>query len=247
MTTVHVGDRDYTIEPFTGRKATRALRLLKDISRAVPEIIDERATFRRDYAERNVVELDRVQARHEFGDTLDHWTDADWEAAGGKLRLHRAPTMQEELLAVFPTALERSEDLVGQLLALCTYTNEEVAKFVRDGSLNDTGVEGATPGKLTERASELLDKGDLRELAQLAVAAAEVIDEQFATIKSELGDRAGKALRLFGIGRPEPTTSTPEPTSETPSPTPPSSGDTDEPASASEPASSTSPTEPSLT
>lgn len=242
-TSVTIGGREYTVGPFTGRKATRALRLLKEISRAAPDLINERAQFRRRYAEQNVVELDRVQALADFGpDHLAHLTEQDWTAAGNKLRIARAPSTEEEILAVFPTALERAEDLVAQLLALVTYSNEDIARYAKEGCLNDH--HDGTPGKLTERASELLDAGMVEELATLAVVAGEVIDTQFKAVTEQLGDRVGKALRVFGLTRPASTT--PTPTSEMQPTTPPSSGASDEPTSASASTPSTSPTEPSL-
>ena len=234
---VIIGDRSVRIEPFSGRKATRVLRLLSDISKQTPELLRLRAEFRTTYAQENVLELTRAEAHARFGDRLQHMTAEDWQQSGELLRIRQLPSLEEELIALFPEALDRAEGLVVQLLALIAMPNDEVKRHARSGALN--GPEG----ELAQQGDDLLD-APAEQLLELAIVAGETVDQQFQRKLAEAGDRLGNALRLFGIGR-TPQEPTPTTTSATPSPTPTSSGATPEPASDLEPTRSIPATEPS--
>lgn len=210
---VVLGSEEVRIERPSGRKASCALALLRALSKAAPGLQEEMARFRRRYEAENVIELDRAQAqlrypplpllgddgeplRDEHGaermlpSPLDRMSEADWEKAGHKLRLPRTPSGAETIAAVFDHALEVAEEHVYRLLALFTISNEDVARYRREGGIND---------RLAERADELLDKAYADEVLELAVVCGEVIDEQFRTKTRDLGDRLGNALRLLGI------------------------------------------------
>ena len=154
-------------------------------------------------------------------DPLGHMTDADWEASGNVLRLPRSPSIEEQIAAVFPTAMQLAEEQVVRLLALVAMSNADVKK-----NRNDlTKV-------LEERGDDLLDS-DLGELIELAVVAGECVTEQYREKAKELGGRLGNAAKLFGLNLPnstEPetekdstskeTSSNPSVTSSTDSPSP---------------------------
>jgi hypothetical protein len=105
--TITLGTRTFVIERPTGLKASRALALMRALSRAMPDLQRDLADFRRTYEASNVLELDRVQAKlrypprpilddegavrlDEHGEPLllpspvDRLTEADCEASGGK-------------------------------------------------------------------------------------------------------------------------------------------------------------------
>lgn len=250
--TVTLGNTDYRIERPSGLKASRALALMRALSRAMPELTGELARFRRDYERDNVLELDRVQARmrypaeplvrdgkpltNEAGDLLmlpspvDRLTEADWEAAGGVYRVSASPGWGEVLTALFDRALELAESHVYRLLALFTIPNDELKALRKGGGVDDA---------LEQRAELLLDDSYFDELLELAVVVGETVDHHFRRKTADLGDRVGNALRLIGLDwttkatpdePPTPATSTEDPPTPTPS--------TDGPSS-SKPSSST--------
>lgn len=179
---------------------------------------------------------------------VDRMTEQDWQAAGDRYPLHEDPTLPELVLHVFDMALEVAEAHVYRLLALFTMSNEDVAAAHKDGSLEDT---------LAERADDLLDEAMADEVLELAVACGEVVDEQFRRKVDELGDRAGNALRLFGMGPTRTSgppngqqTSTPDSSTDGPSRSapdgPPTSSSTPTTSSSSESESSQTTPEPEL-
>lgn len=187
---------------------------------------------------RTVAQLDQ-DGRPVMGpDPLAHMSEQDWAASGNRLRIPRSPTMGERVAAVFPTALDLAEEQVLELLALLAMSNTDLKRKSRDGSLKDY---------LVERADDIID-ADATELLELAVAAGEMVDEQFNNKLKALGDRVPNAARLLGLnlGSPNPTR-TPAPSSSESPPTKPTSS-TDSPAptdgesetSSTEPAGSSS-------
>lgn len=250
--TVKVGSRDIVIERPSGRKASRGLALMRKLSQAMPELNDKLAKYRRDYERNNHIELDRVQAKLRFsprplidtetglpkyddaGDMIlvpsavDRMTEADWEAAGGVVRMPASPSQDEVFLAMFSDAVEVAEDHVTQLVALFTIGNQELADARKDGTDQEL---------IEKRAADLLDDGYADELAELALLVAENLDHHFARKVKDMGDRVGNLMRLIGRqpGRaktdPEPaaapSTSTQQDSPSSTKPT--SSTDSDEP------------------
>lgn len=223
-TEIRLGDRDVRVERPSGRKASVALSLLKAITRAVPDLSSKYGRFVTEYEASHYVDLDRTQARLRFpqrpvftpeGDLLtddagdpvmapslvDSMTDEDWERSGQKLRLPRNPGREEIIAALLPDVVDTAEQEVAKLLTLFTLPNSDVKTWRRDGSL---------PDKLTEAADTLLDDCGIDEIIELAVIVGEVLDASTRAKVEALGDRAGKALRVFGLGRPAtPTEETP--------------------------------------
>jgi hypothetical protein len=101
-------------------------------------------------------------------------------------------------------------------------TNSEVKK----------AANGDLPAALDERAEELLD-APADDLMELAVAAGEMVEEQFMARVKALGDRIPNALRLFGMSPNRQTSSASasetNPISSTDSPSP-TDGASDEPS-----------------
>lgn len=221
MGTVKVHDRDVNIERFTMQKAMRVITLLGIVEKSIPEITKLAADYRREYRENNVIELDRAQARMEYGprpvldesgavamnedgtvvtmpSPLDSLTDEDWERSGQKLRFHQSPSTMEVMLAVFPSVYEKAEQPVLRLLALVAMRNDDVSRYVKDGTIWD---------KVDEFAQEVIEPALLEEVMELAVAAGEQIEGQVMSKAKSLGARAGKLGKAFGL-----VTDTPEQT-----------------------------------
>lgn len=213
---VELGGRLVTIERPSGLKASRALALMRALSKAMPDLQGDLARFRRDYERENVLELDRVQAKLRFpprplvddaGEYLvdehdavrympspvDRLTDADWENAGGVYKIAASPSTPEIVAALFDRALEVAELHVYKLLALFTIGNRELKAARAAGNLDEL---------LTTTADELLDDSFADELLELAVVVGETVDHHFVRKTRELGARTGKALRLLGIDLP---------------------------------------------
>lgn len=239
-----LGQRSVTVAPFSGRKAIRAVHLLKDVSEGAPEIFAELAKFVRDYEKTNSLHLTRAQALFQFppgvdpdtGDRIpgrfEHLTDADWTSCANVVTLPRSPTVPEQVAAVLPKALELAEKEVLRLLALVAMSNEDVKVHDKAGQLE---------AQLDELADEIID-APYEELIELAVLGGEGADEQYRRKAAVLGDRLGNAMRLVGI---KPRTKAPEPEPPEPSgsstPTPPSSTPSDGPT-AGPPTSPSTPT-----
>lgn len=118
---------------------------------------------------------------------FDHLTDQDWEKSGNRVRLPRSPSQAEQIVAVFPTALELAEEQVLRLLALIAMPEADVK--AHRGDLND---------KLDVLAEDLLD-APFEDLVELAVIGGESVNDQYVRKTEKLGDRVGNALRLVGI------------------------------------------------
>jgi len=307
---VTLAGKTVMIERPVGAKASRALAIIRALSKKSPAIRSTLAEYTRTYERENVTELDRAQARFQFppqvltdgvgeavrepatipnpraGQTpanatadevergivepepdtipnpragelvwlpsvIDYITDDDWARSDNRLKLPRSPSGPEVALAVMDVALEEGENLVYSLLALFVMTNEEVAHAWR--------TEGLAPA-IDAKVDDLLTQAYFDELLELAVAVLEVIDGNLRRRLDDIGDRAGNALRRFGLSLPEgmrptpatpesttsPTTSTDGPSSSTPSSSTDAASDTDgAPETPSAPPSTSSSSSPS--
>lgn len=227
MPTVQIHNRQVEIQRFTLRKAMRVITLLGIIEKQIPEFTRLAAEYRREYRAANVLEMDRAQARLEYGERpvvdengnvvfredgsvatlpslLDSMSEQDWERSGQKLRFHQSPSGNEVLLAVFPQMYEQAEQPILRLLALVAMSNDDVTKYVADGTIWD---------EVDRFAEEVIAPALLEEVMELAVAAAEEVEGQVMQKAQKLEGRLGKLLAAFGRGTPDAT-----PTAEEPSP-----------------------------
>lgn len=237
-----VGDRSYRIEPFNGRKAILAGRMVARIAKRVPGLLEADGDFQRKYSEANAVRVTRSMALGVDGwkERLGDITDEEWKQLGGVLVLPHPPTFELRLAAVFMEAFETAEEEVLKLLALTVIPN---------GDLADAASQNSVKEVLLEWSGRLMDNGTLVELVDLAAVAAEQVRDEFEAGGGGLGK-----LRALWQGQgaeaetpapqpmpspapmptpaPQPTPPTPaatsrESTSSTDSPTP-TDGDTDE-------------------
>jgi hypothetical protein len=188
-TKIMLGGSERLVPRLSGHKVFTALAILREVSREMPKITQEWSNFEREYRKQNSVVLDRTQALMQFPDRLAHMTDADWEASGNKLTVGVSPSQEQTVAAVFPVAIDLAEKQVMRLMALVLASNEDI-KLYRN--------EGTTKERLDQRANELLD-ADISELIELAVVAAEVVDDQVRSKIQELGQRTGKFLEMVGL------------------------------------------------
>jgi hypothetical protein len=220
MTKVTLNDREVTLERFTLQKAMRVITMLGLIQKAVPDATKMVGGYRREYAEANAVELDRVQAKMRFGrqpildaddqpifhegelltlpSPLDRFTEQDWEKAGNVLRMRPQPSGNEVMIAVFPEVFELAEPLVLRLLGIMVMSNADVARYVKAGDVWE---------HVDELVESTIAPAMLEEIMELAVTVGELIDGQVLAKAKALGARLGNLKRLFGFE----TTTTPAP------------------------------------
>jgi hypothetical protein len=235
---VRVGDRSYRVDPFNGRKAILASRMISRIFRKVPELVQADAEFRRQFIAANTVTVTQDQAQVEpYKTILAHLDAAAWKELGGKLTLPQHPSEEQRLIAAFPLIFELAEEEVLQLIALLV---------IPAGDLAEASAGGGAKDALAAIADELLDEGSMPELIEVIAAGADEIRMAF----EESQDTLGKLRRLWGSDpeaeaakqpeiSSEPSTPTETPSSKTPTPTsvtdsdPPTDGDPTEPSTAS--------------
>lgn len=247
--TVTINGEQRTIERISGLKLSRALAIVRAAGQAVPKIVSEWGEFRTEYERTHNIELSRAQALMRYGPraifdeagdpvldeagqvrmapgALAHMTDADWAASGNVLAIPSSPSTSESIAAVFPTLIETAEEHVYALLTLFLTSNGELKRLWRSGEHKEA---------LEAAQADLLADSYADELLELAVVCGELVDEQFSRKAAALGDRLGKALRLFGMDPATLSSSSPTSTeqAETPSETLQSS-----PTSSVEPSSS---------
>lgn len=230
---VRVGTRKIIVGRFKGYKATKLMREAAQLARHYPKVGKQIATYKRDYAAENMIELDRAEAEYRLGDQARQISDKAWDSAGGKIRLGRTPTTEEQIVAVFPDLLEEAEDRVIRVLALVGASNEDLRRAW------DEGGDEAVDKLLEEQGAELLFEADAGELVELALAATEVGRAQFAPLRQRLAS-LGEQLGLTPApmpateteDAPEPTTTATEPAA---SPTSPPSSETTQSSSTDSP------------
>lgn len=64
--TVDLGGQPVEVQPITGRKAIRAGKIVREITRAWPTLAAQMATFERKFEDENAAVLERATARREF-------------------------------------------------------------------------------------------------------------------------------------------------------------------------------------
>lgn len=189
MTEVRVGDRSVALPELNGFKAVRAMRLMSEVARVVPEVSGVLARLREDYAEQNALVITPALARlprfqrevlDEDGTVRDEpmFSDADFEAAGGEIRVPQDPPVMEQIVAVFPVVFDAAEGKVVELLALLLAPNSELA---------DADEEGTVDEYLKSHGKKLLHSASFDQLIAIIVAAVE-------TVTNALSSDGGGAL-----------------------------------------------------
>lgn len=244
--TVAVGDHEYTIERASGRKASRALALLKAISRAMPDLNAKMAAFTREFEETHYEELDRAKAalRWPARTLVDEENrpvlePATLEDGSPNPRAGERITVPSPLDGMTEADWERvghvirlpqSPDTLDVVLGLfgeaMDAAEENVYRLVALFTVSNADVkawwkDGTFTERLDERADELLDDVLADDLMELAASIGEVVDAQFVTKARALtqGGRLGNLGRLIGLTPTEPAAQTPT-TPTTPGPEP---------------------------
>lgn len=221
---VTVGDRTFTLPTINGFKAVRAARLVAEASKCVPQVLDALGELRQKYGEQNALVVTPALAKlprfqrvivDENGDEQEVplFTEADFEAAGGEIRIPQDPSVADQLLAVFPIVFEAAEAQVIELMALLISPNSELADADENGTVDDY---------LAKHARRLLHEASVDQLVTLGTVAIEQVTSALTADGGAALERAMGAVTGTG-SRPansnETQTSTPESQTDSPAPT----------------------------
>lgn len=176
--TVKIGETDVNVPRLTGFKAIRAGRILKEIGKKVPTIMEELASFSRKYEEENSVTVTREMARLPRYSSIG-WTDEDFERNGGKITVPVSPSTAEQTIALFPTVFDAAETSVVELLALMVAENR---------ALEDADDEDRVEEFLKVEGKKLLHRAEVDQLLELVIVVGEVLGDQFQGKVERLGN-----------------------------------------------------------
>ncbi len=174
MTDVKLGDRTLTITRFRGLKGLWAMKIVRSLTDQWPEIETKIADYRTEYGERNKLRVHRDVAVERGWPIDEKEFDADGYAA-----IPRAPDWVEVVPRILPHVMGMVEKEALQLLALVSMPNSELEKIDRED--RDVLAELDAAGR------ELLYAGDIDELAELAAAAVEIVQDQLLSARGKAG------------------------------------------------------------
>lgn len=194
---VKIGDRTVTISRFKLFKALEAGKVISEITEQVPTVGEEIAKFSREYEKNNYVQIDRATATFRYPEEVAHMSDEVWKASNNMLTLRESPSVQEQVLHVFPEVFQAAQAHVLKLLALLVTPDSELREAHRADNVDI---------KLEETATTLMHEADLADLVDLAEAAVDTIKEQFSGKEEKIKELRQKLRRVWST---EETTTTP--------------------------------------
>lgn len=247
-TTVHLNGQPYTIERLSSRKSSRALAIIKAITRETDKVEKAMAQFNNEYGRTHYEEYDRVQTRMLYPAKL--LVDENGEPIREPAELPNgepnprageqvwAPSIVDQITdeeweaagGIFrdPRRPEGYEVWLHVLPIALEAAEEEVYKLLAlflmsNEEVKDAWKAGTWKEALQAKADWLLDETFGDEILELAVACSERVDDQFVRKARNLGGRLGNLGRLAGMANPlgQTTPSTTIPSDEpTPQPSP---------------------------
>ena len=178
---VEIGDRSVTVGRFSTFKALHAGDLAADVLNEVPDLTERLSNFGIEYRAKNTVKLSRaaVELRYD-ADQVEKISDEAWVSGNGFLELPANPGTLDVAAFILPVAFKAAREKVLELMALVVASNSELREADESGRITEV---------LDEKKRWLLH-ADLAEVVDLAVAAADVLGEQFE----------GKAGKLRAVG-----------------------------------------------
>lgn len=178
---VRVGADHFVLRPFRGFKALLVLARLTALTEIAPEIQNQVRARLREHRESSQVEIPRNVFELRYPDEAQGISETAWEKAGHVIRLPDPDVLPLDgatvFLAVLPRLLKLARTEVLEILALVVVGDDELRRADEEGTVDEL-VESA--GK------KLLYEGTLEELAELGLAAAAVVQEQYQGKVAEL-------------------------------------------------------------
>lgn len=203
---VRVGEEHFVLRPFRGFKALLILERVTALMEVAPELQDAAADALKAHRDKYMVEMPRNVFEMRYPEEARDISEKGWSEAGQSIRLPDPEAPPVDGAAVFLSllpklvGLARSEML--ELLALVV---------VKDSALRDADENDTTDELLASQGKTLLYDGSLEELAELGLAAFELIQEQFSGKVREL---VSQATSLMGGESEDDPLPIPEPAAE---------------------------------
>lgn len=241
MSTVMLDGDEVVVQPFSGFKAAVATIVAKDAASVYPTMRKALAEFHAEYRRDHSLRVDRATAEYRLGDRARAISEEAWKASSNELEAQTAaPARGEEIANVyFPLGVEHAWPALTKVMALVTIPNRRLEE------LDEEGGSDRVFDYLKEEARKIQHK-PLDELLELAVVAAETLEDQLAGKVRELGPRLGGIKRLFGVPTEEaPLETEPESSTNGSAPSSSASPEASEAEAGTTPASSTAPAGPS--
>lgn len=216
MPRVTLNGTEYELEKFKVSKGVRAITLVSAINKLAPELTKEGGRITREYGQEHFTELSRAQAFLRYGHPMPVFnedgtpvldvdgtvittpapitkmTEADWERSDHKLRIPESPPSELLMFELIPFIMEKAQEPVFRLFALVLMPNKDVTAFAANGTLWD---------RVDDIVNGVIMEADIDELMDLAMTAAELVDNQVRTKVKAGEEKWGNALRLFGWKR----------------------------------------------
>lgn len=175
---ITIGDQQFEVQRFRGLKAILAMAAITRIARDIPDIL---ADVAKDYQRRNTVVITEAMSRlprwESFG--KEDFDAAEKETGKREIELPAPMSTQEQTLQALPKLLEGARTEAIRLLALMIIPNQELREADENEKVEDA---------LDKYREVLLYEAEIDELADLAIAASEVLNEQLAERKDNLGN-----------------------------------------------------------
>lgn len=189
--TVEIGEKDYTIQRFRGLKAILAVAAVTRIAREVPDIMSDVV---KDYQKRNTVVVTEVMSRipRWSGFSTEDFDAAEKDTGRREIEIPSPMGENEQILQSLPKLLEEARREVIRLLAILIIPNSE---------LKEADKEDRVEAALDEYKDLLLYDAELDQLADLALAAQDVLAEQLGDRRERLGKLVAAVIMIFRRNR----------------------------------------------
>jgi hypothetical protein len=189
--TVTIGSKAIRIDTITGWKFMESAELIAKITEALPGIYNRMEEFSQQRMKSTEKVYTRAAALASFGEELKDITPEWWEANGNEMRLPGPrPSIQEQVIYVFPEAFKQARPLVARLLAVLSVPNDELFQA------SSGGGEDAIDVLLTKWADEMLFHGSIADLVKIAVMAVEAFRRE-ATQDPEVKALLARLAQMF--------------------------------------------------
>jgi hypothetical protein len=210
---VVIGGEPRSLGGFSAYKAFKAMEIIASAEEVYRQVLVESASFRRDFEERNVVEVQRAEARRQFGPQPLMRIFRDQNEEGETVAIRDEPVLDDDGLPMMtPDPLGHLSDAdweaSGNKLRLVQSPSEQVSVaamiptafrlgreqalrllalvLTSNSDLEKWDADGDVDAELDKGAKDLVHRAAADELVRLAVAALDLCKGQIAGPFDEL-------------------------------------------------------------
>lgn len=196
---ITIGSKAIRIDTITGWKFLEAAEVLAKITEELPGVYNKMEEFSQQRMKSTEKVYSRAAALASFTKELNGITDEWWKANGEEMRLPGPrPSIQEQVIFVFPEVLNKARPLVKRLLAVLSVPNNEL----QQAASGDAGIDAL----LEQWGNDLIFQGSIGQLIGLLVTAVDAFRKE-ATEDPEVQALLARAAEMF-LGQESPTGST---------------------------------------